>query len=520
MSHTPLFQVMFAWQNNEDATLDLPGLRIADYKIGYDVAKFDIELHLHESDGEIVGSMVYSTALFDRDTIERQVGYLRGMLKVMSEDSKGAITKVDVVSGQERDLLLRTWNATQQEYPSRLCIHHLFEHQVECTPDATAIVFMDQSLTYCELNERANSLAHHLIGLGVQPDTRVAICVDRSLAMIIGVLAIMKSGGAYVPLDPGYASERLIDILEDCTPTIILADTIGRNTLNEINVRRLEVQGSMESTVIIDPNDLPSSPRTNPTVPRLTSNHLSYIIYTSGSTGKPKGVMIEHQGVVNHTMARLQVFEMDGSSRGVQFSSLSFDYSALEIYTVLSSGATLHVLADGIRHDSKQLWNYLHQHSITHASMTPAVLRDNKDLHPLKTPLRFTIGGESIPPSLFRSLMQLLPEGSRITHEYGPTETTIVTNTWTYFENFSDDIMPIGRPINNKRVYVLDEHRQLVPVGATGELYIGGVGVARGYLNRPELTAKVFLADPFSDEPGARMYKTGDLVRYLPDGNI
>ncbi|KAF9344187.1 hypothetical protein BGX34_005923, partial [Mortierella sp. NVP85] len=447
---------------------------------------------------------------------------LEGLAYALEHAPDMTIYELNILPEDEQELLLRKWNTTQQDYPEHLCIHHLFEQQVERTPQATALVFNGQSITYAELNEQANRLAHHLIGLGVQPDNVVAICVERSFAMIISVLAVLKAGGAYVPLDPAYASERLRDILIDSSPLVLVADHIGQHALG---------QGIPYSVVVVGPNGsevdsglasnaAPDKPLTNPQVSGLVSSNLAYIIYTSGSTGKPKGVMIEHQGVVNHTLSRLQDFDLDESSRGLQFSSLSFDYSVLEIFTVLSSGASLHVLPDEVRHDVNQLWKYFQQHSITHASMTPAILREGKDLWPLKIPLRFTIGGEAIPPSLFRDLYRLLPEGSRITHEYGPTETTIVALTWKCLRDFNEDVLPIGRPIDNKTIYILDKYQQPVPLGAVGELYIGGVGVARGYLNRPELTSKMFVPDPFSADKEARMYKTGDLARYLPDGNI
>jgi non-ribosomal peptide synthetase component F len=245
-----LFQVLFSWQNNEGGEWDLPGLQVDRYGLGRDTIKFDVELFFHESDDEIEGGIKYSTDLFDRETMERYVGYLQAMLQAMSDDGDGTVSSMNILSVKEREMLLRTWNETAQEYPAHLCIHHLFEHQVERTPDATAVVFMDQSLTYRELNERANQIAHRLIELGVQPDTRVAICVDRSLAMVVGVLAVLKSGGAYVPLDPTYASDRMGDILMDAMPSIVIADNVGQMALGE---ERLSL------VTVVDPNSVPSN---------------------------------------------------------------------------------------------------------------------------------------------------------------------------------------------------------------------------------------------------------------------
>ena len=257
----------------------------------------------------------------------------------------------------------------------------------------------------------------------------------------------------------------------------------------------------------------------NPRVPGLTPSHLAYIIYTSGSTGKPKGVMIEHQGVVNLIHGRPESFGISTVSRALLFTSLSFDHSVSEIFSALTGGACLHLVQDEIRLDRFRLWEYFEQHSISHVSITPTLLQDSTDLPPLTTPLTFVIMGETLPSSLIPQVQKVVPNG-KIINEYGPTETTVATTIWKCPQNFKGDIVPIGRPSPNKTMYILDKNQQPVPMGTIGELYIGGVGVARGYLNRPELMTKVFLPDPFAGDKDARMYKTGDLARYLPDGNI
>ncbi|KAF9954392.1 hypothetical protein BGZ65_004045, partial [Modicella reniformis] len=517
LSHSPLFQVMFVWQNNESSEWNLPAIESIEVDPDYSISKFDLVLQLYESDNEVVGSLEYSTALFDRQTLERHIGYLSTMLQAMVVDQEQAISNVDLLAQAERDLLLRTWNETQQDYPTHLCIHHLFEQQVERTPQSTALVFMDQSLTYAELNAKANRLAHHLIKLGVQPDMRVAICVERSFAMIVGVLAILKAGGAYVPLDPNYPKERLAYILEDADPTFALVDTIGRVTLEEA---RLNHRKDLFSVNLIDPNGPLSALSTNPDVSSLAPHHLAYVVYTSGSTGRPKGVMIEHRGVVNYALSRIKDYGLDGFSRVLQFSSLNFDLSAIETFTALYSGASLHLLDNRTRLDRKELWDYMKRHLITQAVLPPAILQECKDCAPMSTRLTLVSCGEELPTSLLRELRLLVPKGT-IINEYGPSETAIGDIAWRCpDQGFDGDMVPIGRPLNNKRIYILDKHGQPSPLGAVGELYIGGVGVARGYLNLPELTAEVFLQDSFSGDPDARMYKTGDLARYLPDGNI
>ncbi|KAF9343997.1 hypothetical protein BGX34_006151, partial [Mortierella sp. NVP85] len=310
LSHSPLFQVMFVLQNNETSEWDLPGLEVTEADPGHDVAKFDLTLGLYESNNEIKGGMSYSTALFDHATMERHVGYLCTMLQAMVMDVNQLAVSVDLLSQAERDLVLGKWNETQHDYPDHLCIHHLFEQQVEHTPQATALVFNGQSLTYADLNERANRLAHHLIGLGVQPDSLVAICVERSFAMIVGVLAVLKAGGAYVPLDPSYPKDRLAYILEDAAPSIALVDAVGRTALPPYLQHK-----DLASMIMVDPNDCLSSSDMNPEPLGLTSSHLAYIVYTSGSTGRPKGVMIEHQGVVNYSLSRIEDYDINSNSQ-------------------------------------------------------------------------------------------------------------------------------------------------------------------------------------------------------------
>ncbi|KAK3815515.1 MAG: Non-ribosomal peptide synthetase module [Benniella sp.] len=518
LSHSPLFQVMFTLQNNEASEWDLPGLDVVDADSGYDIAKFDLTLGLSESDHGIIGGMSYSTALFDRATVERHVGYLCSMLQAMVEDVDRPVMTVDLLSKTERDLVLGTWNKTQQDYPDELCIHHLFEQQVERTPQATALVFNGQSISYSELNERANRLAYHLIELGVQPDSLVAICVERSFAMIIGILAILKAGGAYVPLDPSYPKDRLAYILEDATPAIALVDTVGRTALREAN-EHLQHQKGGAPWAMIDPNDQYSSSTVDPEPFGLTSRHLAYVIYTSGSTGRPKGVMVEHQGVVNYALSRIDEFDLGANSRVLQFTSLSFDVSVMEMFTAFYSGASLHLLEDHTRLDRQELWGYIERHAITQAVLPPAILKECKNCSPLRTHLTLISAGEELPATLVRALQRLVPNG-RVINEYGPTEITIIATSRRCPSDFNDDVVPIGRPIPNKTTYLLDKNQQPVPIGAIGELYIGGVGIARGYYNQPELTSKAFLPDPFTINKDARMYKTGDLARYLPDGNI
>ncbi|KAF9573956.1 hypothetical protein EC968_007642 [Mortierella alpina] len=435
---------------------------------------------------------------------------LESLASALDGDEETPIQNLEILPMEERQMLLRDWNTTQNIYPDHLCLHHIFEQQVKLTPAAIAIVHSDVSLTYAELNMRANRLAHYLIALGVRPDNLVAICVEQSPAMIIGILAILKAGGAYVPLDPLYASDRLKEVIADAVPAVLLADRVGRAILGEETIAALTV---------VDPSTQHPNATCNPTITGLSPNHLAYVIYTSGSTGKPKGVMIEHHGAVNLVYGRPALFDIHMESRVQQFTSLGFDHSVSEIFSALRCGAALYLLKDDIRLDRHQLWVYLEQHSITHVSFTPTLLQDCKDMPALKSLRTLIVMGEAMPPSL-PGMLRLLAPNSIVINSYGPTECSVSTTVWRCPDNFSGDQVPIGRPIPNTTVYLLDTYGNPVPLGAVGEMYIGGVGVARGYLRNPDLTAERFVPDPFTAEPGARMYKTGDLAFYLSDGNV
>uniref|UniRef100_UPI0036DC5A5C non-ribosomal peptide synthase/polyketide synthase n=1 Tax=Photorhabdus sp. RM322S TaxID=3342825 RepID=UPI0036DC5A5C len=507
LDHTPLFQVMFSWQNNENTEWRLPGLTVSPVECAFEVVKFDLELNLSEVDGRIAGYLNYATALFDQATLERQMGYFHTVLRAMAANPQQPVGKIDILSVAERQLLLATWNATEASYPEHGCIHRLFEQQAEKTPDATALVYEEHILSYAELNARANRLAHQLIALEVAPDQRVAICVASSPARIVGLLAVLKAGGAYVPLDPAYPGERLIHMLADAAPAIVLADNIGREALGE---------NALAGLTVFDPNSLPNQPDSNPQVPALTPHHLAYVIYTSGSTGIPKGVMVEHRGLVNLIQEKIVQFDIYPGSRMLQFASFGFDASVWETMMALCSGATLAIPADTVRQDSRHLWHYLEEQAITHACLTPALLREGTDLPEIAIRPTLILGGEA--PSA--TLLQALSRRATVFNAYGPTEITVCAATWRCPSDYTEGVIAIGRPTANTQVYLLNTVSQPVPLGAVGELYIGGMGVARGYLNRPDLTAERFLADPFSDKPDARMYRTGDLARYLPDGNL
>ncbi|WP_245495122.1 amino acid adenylation domain-containing protein [Rhizobium ruizarguesonis] len=514
LDHTPLFQVGLAWQNNTVGSLDLPGLRVEAAGEGLDQVKFDLELNLGEQGEVIAGTLGYATALFDRATIERQCGYLLALLRVMVVDADRPVRELDILPAEERSYLLEELNRTEADYPSDLCVHALFEAQVRRAPDAVALVFEEQSISYGALNADANRLAHHLIGLGVRPDQPVAICVERSPAMVVGLLAILKAGGAYVPLDPAYPSERLRQLLDDAGPRLLLCDAAGRAALGAEVIANLSVVDLNAATPAWADQ---SADDPDPHALGLTARHLAYVIYTSGSTGTPKGVMVEHASVVNVLRALLDVSGLTERDSLLAITTISFDIAGLELCLPLAVGANVVVA-----HETSAigLQRYLSHQEITVMQATPAAWRMLFDAGWEGAPdLRALCGGEALPSELALNLGRRVKS---LRNLYGPTETTIWTTTFLTDTTIEGPhrYVPIGRPIANTRIYLLDGHGAPVPFGAVGELYIGGAGVARGYLNRPDLTAERFLADPFSGKAGARMYRSGDLARYLPDGNL
>uniref|UniRef100_UPI0036DAA4D6 amino acid adenylation domain-containing protein n=1 Tax=Photorhabdus sp. RM322S TaxID=3342825 RepID=UPI0036DAA4D6 len=503
LAHTPLFQVMFAWQNNESTEWGLPGLAVSPVDQAVDVVKFDLELNLLEEEGGIVGALSYATALFDPSTMERQVEYLHAVLKAMVANPQQPVREMDILSPADRKLLLETWNVTATAYPETLCVHQLFEQQVEKTPESEALVCEGRTLSYAELNAHANRLAHQLITLGIKPDQRVAICVSRSPAMVVGLLAVMKAGGAYVPLDPAYPGARLAHILTDAAPAVVLADKAGWSALGE---------EALAGLTVLDPNILPDQSDSNPQVPGLTSQHLAYVIYTSGSTGVPKGVMIEHRNTVNFLYWAQQAFETEEIRKVLFSTSINFDLSVFECFVPLSRGAAIYLVDDALS---------LMQHAlpVTLINSVPSAMKPLLQAQALMASVHtVNLAGEPLKGALIEQIFEKT-QIQQLCNLYGPSETTTYS-AWLPIQRGDRIIESIGRPIANTCLYLLGEYGQPVPLGVVGEIYIGGAGVARGYLNRPDLTAERFLIDPFSGVPDARMYRTGDLARYLPDGNL
>ena len=414
----------------------------------------------------------------------------------------------------QRQQLPVEWHQTQADYPQDACIHQLVEAQVERTPDAVAVVLEDQQLTYRELNTRANQLAHHLQALGVGPEVLVGLCVKRSIEMVVGLLGILKAGGAYVPLDPDYPQERLALMLSDAEVQVLLTQ---KTLVTRLPESRADVVclDSDWGTISLESEEN--------TISDVTSNNLAYVIYTSGSTGQPKGVMIEHRSICNLLCWRQTAFPLTDTDRVLQTISFSFDPSVWQIFWPLLFGARLLLARLGGHQDSAYLVKLINAQQITVIALVPSMLRvllEEKELPECKSLRHVTCGGEALPIELVERFFARLNLDSVLHNFYGPTEASIDTTFWTCKRGSDRQTAPIGRPIANTQIYLLDSQLQPVMVGEPGELHIGGICLARGYLNRPDLSAQKFIPNPFSDQPNARLYKTGDLARYLPDGNI
>jgi len=456
-------------------------------------------------------SLEYNTDLFNAATITRMLGNFQTLLEGIVANPQQRLSDLPLLTAAEQHQLLVEWNNTRTVYPSNTCIHQLFEAQAEQTPNAVAAVFGSEQLTYRELNHRANQLAHHLQGLGVGPETCVGICVERSLDILVGLLGILKAGAAYLPLDPAYPQERLTFMLEDGQVPVLLTQ--------QPQVEKLPSHRAKVVCLDTDWDAINRESQENP-ISSVTADNLAYVMYTSGSTGRPKGVSVIHRGVVRlvkganyANLAAEEVF--------LQLAPISFDASTLEIWGSLLNGARL-VIFPPHTPSLEELGQVIQQYQITTLWLTAGLfhLMVDERLEDLKPLRQLLAGGDVLSVPHVQKFLQKIGD-CKLINGYGPTENTTFTCCYPITEpDQLGNSVPIGRPISNTQVYVLDSHLQPVPIGVPGELYIGGDGLARGYLNRPDLTEEKFLQNPFSDEPGTRLYKTNDLARYLPNGNI
>ncbi len=519
LSHSPLFQVMFVIQNAPLAAEDLPGVTLSPIDVHSGTAKFDLTLFMVEDGDALSGAFEYNTDLFDDRTIERMIVHLENLLAGATADPDQSIATLPMLTEAERRQLLLDWNDTRAPYPDSLCAHQLIEAQVARTPDAIAASYLQNSISYADLNRRANQVAHHLRRLGVGPEQLVGVCLERSLELLVALLGVLKSGAAYVPLDPTYPPERLAFMIADCRAPVVLTQ---KRWLADLASIQEESPGVKIVALDADWPALAAESVENPAC-TATPDNLAYVIYTSGSTGKPKGAMILHRGLVNYLTWCQQAYPLDRGQGSPVQSSISFDLTVTSLFSPLLAGRRVLLLPE--EPGAEALGAALQQEGdFSLVKITPAHLQLlGEQISPASAADRtraFIIGGENLLADHIAFWQTHAPD-TQYVNEYGPTETVVGCCVyWAAPGRHTAGVIPIGRPIINTRLYVLDAARQPVPIGVPGELYIGGVGVARGYLNRPELTAERFLPDPFSPEPAARMYRTGDRVRYLADGNL
>ncbi|MFN6566172.1 non-ribosomal peptide synthetase, partial [Dendronalium sp. ChiSLP03b] len=545
LSHTPLFQVMFVLQNAPMSEFELPGLNLSVVVSDSNTAKFDLTLFVEEVNCGLKATFEYNTDLFEVATIERMAGHLQTLLSGIVTNPQQQLWELPLLTEAEKVLFAR-WNQTQTEYPQQ-CIHQLFEAQAERTPDAVAVVFAGHKLTYAQLNQRANQLAHYLQKLDVKPEMPIGICVEPSLEMIVGLLGILKAGAAYLPLDPAYPQQRLAFMLSDADVSVVLT----RQQL----IKRLPEHQAQVVCLDTDWDTIAQESLENP-FSNVTADNLAYVIYTSGSTGKPKGVLGLHRGAVNRFYWMWQTYPFTQDEVCCQKTSLNFVDSVWEIFGPLLQGVKTVIVADDVVKNPQKFVETLANNHVTRLVLVPSLLRVlleiDSDLQKRLPQLKFWVtSGEALSLELSQKFRQTMPN-SILLNLYGSSE--VSADVTCYKMGTEDETLrvAIGRPINNTQVYVMDRNQQLVPVGVPGEIYVSGAGLARGYLNQPDLTAQRFISSPFEKVEGRRqeaeggeeagrefltsnsslstvsilenkkerLYKTGDLVRYRADGNL
>jgi amino acid adenylation domain-containing protein len=504
LMRTPLFQAVFSMENLPAGALELRQLTVTPLAVADETTQFDLKLSISGHGELTTGTLTYSADLFEADSIKRLLGHFQTLLESISKTPDCSISTLPLLQPDEEHRLLIEWNDTRVDYEHRR-IHELFEAQVERTPEAIAAVFEKERLTYRELNARANQLARYLRDVaGVRAETRVGICLERSIEMIVGLLGILKAGGAYVPLDPAYPKDRLAYMLAD-------ADVKALLTHSQLAERLPRYAGQLHCLDALS-RQLAREDDSNLSETSTAAN-LAYIIYTSGSTGRPKGVMVQHGGICNLAAAQIRAFEIRPESRVLQFASFSFDAAVSEVFTTLLAGATLCLAPQDALLPGAPFIDTLRQHGVTIVTLPPSALAvmSPAELPALRT---LVVAGEACAPDL----VSRWAEGRLFINAYGPTENTVCA---TMNAGVAPDAKAhIGYPLDNTQIYLLDKNMQPVPVGVTGELYIGSVGLARGYWRLPTLTAERFIPNPFGDQPGARLYRTGDVARRLADGAI
>ncbi|MGI9292331.1 MAG: amino acid adenylation domain-containing protein, partial [Gammaproteobacteria bacterium] len=511
MSHAPVFQVQFMLQNAPASGEPLEGLEISAVEFEYGTAKFDLTLATGETPDGLMAEIEFATDLFDAVTIERMLEHYDRLLQAIVSNPAVAVGELPLAGADDLDIL-RQWNNTDAAYPQDETLQTLIETQVDKTPDAIALIVNNQELSYRELNSRANQLAAWLQTNGVVPDAMVGVYMERSVEMVVALLGIIKAGGAYVPLDPDYPEQRIVHMLEDAEMALLLTQSHLADQLPEHALKLLELDTTEE---------LAELSAVNPAVTAGPEN-LAYAIFTSGSTGRPKGVMNEHHGIVNRLLWMQSEYGLDATDRVLQKTPFSFDVSVWEFFWPLITGATLVVARPGGHKDSTYLIDSIRDHAVTTMHFVPSMLQvflQDGNATTCDSLRRVICSGEALSHDLQTRFFAVFDKPG-LHNLYGPTEAAIDVTYWACERNSAAKTVPIGRPVANTRIHVVEPSGALAPIGVAGELWIGGAQVARGYAGRPELTSERFVADPFSDQPGARIYRTGDLVRWRNDGVI
>ncbi len=518
MSHSPLFQVAFVYQNNVNDSLKLKGLEIENYKFENTTAKYDITLYVKENKDDLLFTFEYNTDLFNKNTIKRLSNHFVKILEQVVSTPRMKLSNISLLLGNEYVQLVENINQTEFNFEKDKCIHTIFEETAKTQPDATAITYSEfelgtlytHELSYNELNIKVNKLAHFLIKNGVTYESIVAVSTARSFDLMISVLAILKAGAAFLPIDPTYPDERIKYMLKDSGVSIVITQSIFSRIYSNFNGK----------VVLLDDNskEIEEENSEDPNIKTYPEN-LAYVIYTSGTTGKPKGTLLQHQGTINLAQVQKKAFNITSQSRVFQFSSLSFDAFVWETVMALLNGASLNLASQEIITSGEDLVKTFMGVGITTVTLPPSVLSiipsdysQNENLKNLQT---IIVAGEKCSSELAKKWS----ENRNFINAYGPTETTVCASMYICSEN-CETSPHIGKAIDNFKLYILDRNLNPVPIGVPGELYISGVGLSRGYHKKPGLTAEKFIPNPFSNEIGSRMYSTGDLVKYLPDGNI
>ncbi len=514
LSRTPIFQVMMVMQGEVSKGKEMEGLRIEGMELRTGKAKFEMMLEVREDAGAIGGSLEYSADLFDKSTVERMAQHFTILLEAIVKDPQARLSELPLMSEAVQRQMLFDWNNTRADYPKDHCIHHLFEEQVLRSPDSIAVSCEGRGLTYCELNWQANQLAHHLQSLGVEPDVLVGICIDRSIEMVVGLLAILKAGGAYLPLDPAYPKDRLAFMMEDARTPVLLTRQRLRDTV-KTHVARIVCIDEDWPTISLHSRDN--------TLNYATPDNMAYAIYTSGSTGVPKGVVGLHRGAVNRFKWMWDAYPFTPDEVCCQKTALGFVDSLWEVFGPMLQGVEVVIIRDDAVKDPQRFVESLSANHITRLVLVPSLLSMTLDMFDnlgARLPdLKYCVtSGEAVPAELCARFQKAMPH-TTLLNIYGSSE---VSADCTYFDT-TESVganVSIGRPYSNVKIYVLDARQRPVPVGVQGELYVGGVGLARGYIDRPQETAERFIPNPFADEPGERLFRTGDRACYRPDGNI